>query len=135
MTSAKRKDDQDQIPIVNFEVSRIEVIKRKINKDYVLFKINCNGVLKNVMIERNNIAIKFLKKQGCQLYRIQSDIDFSFAYHPYNSSSAPEIGYIIKDDKTLRKIFHIGSSKPNQDMPTIVLHIVFADQYPIYEDK
>ena len=31
------------------------------DKDYVLFKINCGNILKNVMIERHNIRIDFLK--------------------------------------------------------------------------
>ena len=86
------------------------------------------------MIERHNIAIKFLKKQGRQLYRIPKETNFAFAYHPYRSSVAPEIGYIIKDDKTLKKIFLIGNSKTTKELPTIILHIVFEDQFHLYEN-
>ena len=54
------------------------------------------------MIEKDNITIKFLKKQGRKLYRIEHDNEFSFAYHPWKSSVAPEIGYIIKTDEALK---------------------------------
>ncbi|CAI2366460.1 unnamed protein product [Moneuplotes crassus] len=107
----------------------------KTNKDYVLFKINCDNVDKNVMIERQNIDLKFLKKQGRQLYRIENDQEFSFAYHPWRSEVAPEIGYIIKDNKMLNKIFHVYGSKKTQETATIILHIVFKEQYHIYEEK
>lgn len=85
------------------------------------------------MIERSNIKIDFLKKQGRQLYRIPPDVEFSFAYHPWRSSIAPEIGYIIKNDKTLNKIFHVVGSKLAKDTATIILNIVFADQYHLYD--
>ena len=85
------------------------------------------------MIERHNIAIEFLKMQGQQLYRIPKDREFSFAYHPWNSANAPEIGYIIKKDETLRKIFRMKPSKHSTDLPTIILHIVFEEQYHVYE--
>lgn len=109
------------------------MIKSKENRDDVLFRINCNNILKNVMIERSNIKIDFLKKQGRQLYRIPPDVEFSFAYHPWRSSIAPEIGYIIKNDKTLNKIFHVVGSKLARDTATIILNIVFADQYHLYD--
>lgn len=100
-----------------------------------MFKINCDDVLKNVMIERHNIDIKFLKKQGRQLYRLKKDEDFSFAYHPWRSEVAPEIGYIIKSNKQLKKIFHVVGSKKSQETATIILHIVFKAQYHMYEPK
>ena len=69
------------------------------------------------------------------MYRIPDDTEFAFAYHPWRSTVAPEIGYIIKTNETLRKIFHIGKAKINKDMPTIILHIVFKDQYHLYETE
>ena len=35
----------------------------------------------------------------------------------------------------LKKIFHVGGSKNSQETATIILHIVFKDQYHIYEPK
>lgn len=69
------------------------------------------------------------------MYRISEEEEFSFAYHPISSNVAPEIGYLIKEDKTLRKIFHIGSNKTSKERPTIILHIVFEDQYQMYEES
>ena len=87
------------------------------------------------MIDRNNITVNFLKKQGQQLYRIPVSKEFSFAYHPWKSSLAPEIGYIIRSDQTLKKIFHVKNSKTSFEKPSIILHIVFEDQYYLYDDK
>lgn len=87
------------------------------------------------MIDRNNIKLDFLRMQGQQLYRITKDKEFSFAYHPWNTSVAPEIGYLIKSDDMLKKIFHVKKSKSAKDYPTVILHIVFEDQYYLYDQR
>lgn len=94
-------------------------------KDWVLFKLNFEDTMKNLLIQRKNINMEFLRKQGRQLFKLK--LPFCFAYHPLRSDLAPDLGYIVEKDTQLLKIRTIKGEKGlvPKNIPTVLFNVVY----------
>ena len=88
-----------------------------------------------MLIKQENITIPFLLKQGRQLFRLGNDEEFCFAYHPQNTGLAPSIGYLIRCEETLKKIYYVTSQRSTMALPTVHIHIVMKSEYHKYDES
>ena len=59
--------------------------------------------------------------------------DFAFAYHPQKTGLAPAMGYLIRCEETLKKIYYVTSQRNTMALPTINVHIV--TDYSAYDEN